>query len=246
MARKLVLILYIVILISISGFNAGAVEPDDSVQGSGYINTDNYANQTLKFFYYIPKDVILNRQKTYPALILVPGLSYSGEQFASFEFKKFARDNKFVIIAPTFIFDERNWNSERSYQYPSAWSGDALVRIVQKFERLNNLGISKLYLYGFSAGAQFAQRFALYRPDMCAACAVYAGGSYDMPTRNVGVKFYLGVGNEDTTRIPPAQNFSSQAKKLGISVVYKVYQGGHFLPSQYVEDTLQFFKNIAL
>lgn len=89
----------------------------------------------------------------------------------SLPFKEFAERERFVILAPSFTWDQANWNDGKSYQYPEAWSGAALVAILDRFQQARGISISKLYLFGFSAGAQFAVRFALLRPELCAACA---------------------------------------------------------------------------
>lgn len=214
------------------------------IEGIDFIKTDNYANTQLEFYYYIPSEIIKNKQKAYPVLVCVPGLSGRGENFVTSVFKEFANKERFVIIAPSFVWDKANWSARKSYQYPSVWSGDASIKIIEKVKKKYGLHIFKLYLYGFSAGAQFSLRFALLKPELCIGCAAHAPGGTVIPERKVPVKFFIAVGTKDITRVPKVDTFYYYAKKLGINVIYKKYEGGHSLTSEQITDSLKFFKDI--
>lgn len=90
---------------------AGLIEGVDSIQ------TNNYANARLDYYYYLPSIVSGNRYAPYSVLVMIPGLSGRGEHFVSREFKKFADQENLIIVAPSFVWDEKNWNSKLSYQY---------------------------------------------------------------------------------------------------------------------------------
>jgi predicted esterase len=214
------------------------------IEGIDFINTDNYANTRLEFYYYIPSGVIENKNKPYPLLLCIPGLSGSGEDFVQPIFKEFANKEGFVIVAPSFIWDEKNWDSQRSYQFPSVWSGEALIRIINKLKDKQGILLSKFYLFGVSAGAQFSLRFAIWRPELCAACAAHGSGGTVTPEEKIGVKFYVSVGKEDRSRIAKSEWFYNSAKKLGIDVIYRQYEGGHTFSNLQIEDSLSFFKNV--
>ena len=216
-----------------------------AVEGIDFINTDNYANTRLDYYYYIPEAVSENRQKSYPLLVMVPSLSGRGEHFVTQEFKNFADEENFIILAPSFTWDEKNWDSRKSYQYPSVWSGDALTEIVDKLEESNDVTVSNLYLFGYSAGAQFSLRFCLYKPDMCVACAAHGSGGTVAPNENVDVKFFVTVGKEDTSRIRKAETFYNFARMHHIDVEYKEYNAGHSLTPAQINDSLDFFKRVS-
>jgi poly(3-hydroxybutyrate) depolymerase len=208
------------------------------------IETSNYANRQLKFFLYIPEEVLNNKEKEHPLLVCVPGLSGNGETFAGQTFKDFAEKEGFVIIAPSFIRDKENWAEQRSYQYPSVWSGDALINIVYKVSEKYKIDISRYYLFGHSAGAQFVLRFAIWEPSLCVACAGYGSGGSVIPDEFNGVSFLLGIGEKDTERIGYAERFYDKAKDLGIDVELKWYGGGHSLNKTFVRDAMVFFKKV--
>lgn len=213
------------------------------IEGTDFITTNNYANTKLEFYYYIPYKVIEDSHKTHPLLVCVPPLSVRGAAFVGLPFKVFAEHEGFVIVAPSFKYDEKNWSSKRSYHFPSAWSGEALIKIINKLKKKHNLRFSKFYLYGFSAGAQFVLRFALWKPQLCAACVAHGSGGAIVPSKWVRVKFYVSVGKGDKSRIDKAEGFYNAAKKLDIDVIYRQYEGGHFVPISQISDSLKFFKD---
>lgn len=228
----------------LSGCAGNVVIDTDAVYGVGSVQTDNYANKTLEYYYYIPSSVLDGSAAAYPLLIAVPGLSGRGENFVSQDMKDFADENSFAIISPSFQFDEQNWDSQRSYQYPWVWSGNALVDIVEQVESDNGITFSDWSLFGFSAGAQFSLRFCMWQPDLCAACAAHGSGATVIPEDYVDVEFFITVGSQDTSRIPKAQAFYNAAKGLGIDVTYKEYGVGHQMSYGQIDDSLEFFSEI--
>ena len=214
------------------------------VQGSDFVETQNYANRRLQFFYYLPSRVVRDKQSSHPVLVCIPGLSGRGRSFVSSVFKDFAEEEGFIIVAPSFVWDKANWSKRSSYQYPSAWSGRALIAILSRLRERHGLGTSGLYLYGFSAGAQFALRFALWKPQLCVACAAHASGGTVIAKHRVRVKFRVTVGKRDRTRITRAEAFHASAKRCGIDVTYVQYEGGHNLPRAQIEDSLRFFREV--
>jgi poly(3-hydroxybutyrate) depolymerase len=216
----------------------------EKAEGISSIETENYANRVLQFYYYIPSKVLKEKDKAHPLLACIPYLSGRGEEFVLPIFKDFAEEEGFLIISPSFVFDEKNWESRTSYQYPSAWSGEAFLRIVEKVKKEFDLNISKFYLFGFSAGAQFSLRFALWKPELCSAVSAHAGGGTVIPDRFVNVKFFVSVGRDDRGRIPIVEEFYKKAKELGIDVTYRQYFGGHILPIYQIRDSLEFFKKV--
>ena len=208
-------------------------------EGWGEIQTDNYANRTLRYQYLIPGSLPPGARP--PVLVTVGGLSSPGP--LTKEMRRFARERGMVIVAPWFIWDERNWAGRTSYQYPEAWSGRALLDIVADLEKERGLKVGSFYMFGFSAGAQFVLRFALWRPDRCAAVVGHASGGAVTPERYVNVSFRLTVGSLDTSRTRIVSGFADLARTYGIRCETQVYEGmGHELAPRVIGDTLSFFK----
>lgn len=219
--------------------------PDDSISKVDFVTTDNYANPQLSYYYYIPKKIIQGKNRSVPYLIMVPGLSGRGEDFVSQQFKDFAKKEGFVILAPSFVEDSNNGESQTSYQYPAAWSGAAMNKIMNAFDANQNLEPSRLYLLGFSAGAQFVERYSMLFPDYITACAVNSAGGMDMPVRNQPTKFFVAVGSQDIDdRKKVALDFYNTGQKLGMNVIYKQYNISHEFSDEEIKDELDFFRTV--
>lgn len=218
--------------------------PDNSIDGIGSIPTSNYANLTLKYYYYIPKSIVKNSAAPY--LIMVPGLNCSGQDFVTQQFKDFAKREGFVIISPSFMEDDKNFDNQTSYQFPRAWSGQALNDILNSFNSGHNMRPSRIYMLGFSAGAQFVSRYAMLYPDYVTACAFNAPGGTDDPLKYQATKFYVAVGNQDEdVRKHTAQNFCNLAQNKGIDVTFKEYENlPHQLSQDEINDELAFFHKV--
>jgi hypothetical protein len=213
--------------------------------GLGSITTSNYANKTLQYYYYIPGTILDDTNRSYPLLLAIPWLSGKGEDLITPEFKDFAYKNKFVIISPSFIWDEKNWDANQSYQYPAVWSGDALLKIVDNFKREHSIRLNKkFYLFGFSAGAQFALRFALWKPDLCIACAAHASGAPIALEGKINTKFFVTCGTQDLERIGYVKEFCDLARQRSIDVTYKTYNVDHSLSPAQIEDSMKFFARV--
>ena len=209
--------------------------------GIGFVTTLNYANPKLEYYWFIPGNL---ETQTVPFMICLTGLSGYGQDFVTDEIRQFARRNRMVVIAPSFQFDEMGWQNRTSYQYPEYWSGEALLKIVDQFSSEMSLKRTGFYLVGASAGAQFSLRFSLWRPDLCRACAAYAAGGHIEPSTHNDVRYLIGIGTRDTTRIPHAEAFRDAANRYEIRLEYKTYDSDHAMPDQFIRDALDFIGSL--
>jgi len=250
---RIVNIIFIASLVTltVAGCATETNRASSPIEGIGSIQTDNYANSNLEYYYYMPASVVEDSEELYPVqasvpfFVAVPWINGRGESFVSSTMKQFADEQGFVIVSPSFVYDEANWDAKQSYQYPAVWSGDALLEIIDQVEEQHTLIASDLYLFGFSAGAQFALRFCLWKPYMCKACAAHGSGGTVTPTGYIDVAFFVTVGSSDTDRIPKAESFCDAAESYGINVTYKEYSNvGHTLTQAQIEDSLDFFRSL--
>jgi pimeloyl-ACP methyl ester carboxylesterase len=210
------------------GYNPSINEAAAEIPLRGTIPTVDVTNRTLEYYYYVPPDSIGVPQR--PVLILVPGLSGSGRLFVLGRWRKFARENGFTIISPSFRFNSEDWQKQKSYQFPAIWSGQAMLDILDSVGKIHPIDKYSLYLFGHSAGAQYVHRFALLHPERCIAVAAHAPGGITYPDRFVPVKFLLTVGQDDKDRIEGTRHFADSCRTFNIAVDYKEYPGvGHAL-----------------
>ena len=196
---------------------------------SGEITVDNDGTrEKVLYQYYMP---VMETPGPLPLIIGIGGLDSTGEQFMVPKWTGFADNNGFAILSLGFSFRESDWQTKRSYQYPSAWSGRALIDILKILSDTTDIDTNELYIFGVSAGAQFAHRFALLYPDICVAVAAHAAGGYDSPARKIGTGFLITVGeldNKDISRLEFARLFVSQCRKYGIDARLRIIPGlGH-------------------
>lgn len=217
-----------------------AEKPIDFDEDISWIPTNNYANKKLNFYYYIPHSV--KNKQSVPIIVMVNGLSSRGEAFVTPEVKQFAHDEGFIIVAPSFIFDEENWDRQESYQFPAAWSGQALLDIIGELKFKKNINPGPFYMMGYSAGAQYVGRFALLYPEIVSAAVVYAAGGAYLPNNHINVKFFVAIGNKDADhRKQVILDFITLAKTYAIYYESKEYDVSHTTCPELYSDALDFF-----
>lgn len=155
-----------------------------------------------------------------------------------------------LVLGPTFEQPKRDPNAPRPATMPRdvfQMSGpkheaklDALIAEIGKTWKLH----PKLVIHGFSAGAQFAHRYAFHHPERVAAVSAHSGGSWaklDGEDRiNAEAKripFAISCGEEDRgsggplgtpPRIEGAKRFAADLQSLGFDVAFRTWPGiGH-------------------
>ncbi len=213
------------------------------ISGRGSIATEGRSNENVEYFWYIPARPLFDQDL--PILVVVPGLNGSGSAYIQGPWRQFARENGFVIISPTFTHDDEDWQKEQSYQYAPTWAKEVMLQAIDELGEKVRLNKNNLFLFGVSAGAQYAHRFALWRPDICKAVAMHAPGTVMLPQKRIPVQFFISIGQMDSTRIDGVREFVKVAQDLGISVIYKEYPGmGHGLVEDQVQRSLAFFQSL--
>ena len=208
----------------------------------GVIHTQNPANETLHYHVYFPEREFQNERL--PVLVCVAGLGAKGSIYRDDPaWRQYCDNRGFVMIAPSFRFDKQDWNNKQSFQYPKVWSGDALFQIIREVGKIKAVDIGRIYLFGFSAGAQFVHRFALLYPDNVPAAAAIAAGGYTYPSHRISTKFFIGVGQNDHDRLKRAKRFINKANALSIDARLHVMPGvGHRLNQGQVAMSMEFFR----
>lgn len=216
-----------------------------SISGLDFITTTNYANPKLSYYYYIPKKIKKSKTKQFPFLIVTPSTIESGQEAVTQQFKDFAQQSGFVIIAPSFVEDSKNLDSETSYEYPAAWAGKAFNNVIADFSAKQHIYSKGLYFFGMSTGAQFAERYSLLYPNSVIACFLCAPDNVSLPKSKQKTKFIITVGNKDTPkRRSNAFHFYESAKAIGIDIKYKEYDIGHGLSPEQIRDSILFFEHM--
>lgn len=233
MKIKIIIFIYIILIFSNNIF-AGKFK-------SGEVETSNDANQKVKFQYYFP-DKLDTTITTLNIIVCAGGLNSTGNEFTGSLWIEFADKNKFVILTPAFRFNQSDWEQQKSYQYPDVWSGEALIKILDTI----TFDIPyKLYMIGFSAGAQFVHKFALLYPNITEAVFAHAAGGYEYPYKYIRTRFIVSVGANDNQRIDNAKRFHQLCIDNTIDCELKIYPNlGHDFNSEQINAALNFFEKI--
>ncbi len=170
-----------------------AVETDNSGEG---LDTRPAAGVVLKrilgdatrqrYFLYVPQRGGANA----PVFVTVHGISRNAREHAE-RFASFAERYGVVLIAPYFSKD-RFPDYQRLGRMGKGERADlALDRIVDEVGRLTGAQTGKLFLFGYSGGAQFVHRYTLAHPERVAKVVLGAPGWYTFP--DPSVKYPKGI-----------------------------------------------------
>ncbi|MCK5581484.1 MAG: hypothetical protein KAJ18_09465 [Candidatus Omnitrophica bacterium] len=200
-----------------------------SAQQSGNVVVDfNGVPQVVTYQAYVP---LHNEADVLPVMVCVGGLPSGPDECSDKPWIQFADKNKIVVLGLGFTFVKEDWPRKSSYQFAQAWSGQALLDVLDILEKIAPIDKNDLYLFGVSAGAQFSHRFALMRPDMVKAVAAHAAGGYGHPEEFISTKFLITVGENDTkagsgiSRLQFARIFAAACEEQGVGVDLRVIPG---------------------
>lgn len=137
-----------------------------------------------KYFLYVPRQ----GGNTAKIFITVHGISRNVRQHAK-EFAAYAERYGVVMIAPYFPADRFP-----DYQRLGRKGNRAdivLNAIVAEVARLTGASSNKLYLFGYSGGAQFVHRYMFAYPERVARIVLGAPGWYTLPDSTL--EFPIGI-----------------------------------------------------
>lgn len=208
---------------------------------------------TLYYQLSLPEEKKFGRT---PVLVCVGGLNAAGGQYNYSGTNEcqvgpwvdWAQSQGLAVLGLGFLFDPEDWENKESYQYAQAWSGDALIELLDHLDNKYAIDERRLMMFGISAGAQFSTRFGQYFPERVKAVASHAAGGYDPIQNYNAVKYLITVGekdNNETKRVDFAKHFAAQAEKKGIDVSLHIIPGvGHRQTKEQDQLSREFFETI--
>jgi predicted esterase len=179
-------------------------------QGPELIERTLKGNVSQKYILQLPGRYA--SENKYPLFIAVHWFNGTAQQQIN-EWKFLANKKSYILLAPQF---------SEGYQTLRDKEDDTLVEIIREVENEYAVDRERIYLVGFSGGAQFAHRFAYRQPFIKAVC-VLSAGAYDPPPASGNVKtvkYLVGAGEEDE-RYAKAEKYASLLRKSGFDVVFE-------------------------
>lgn len=157
-----------------------------------------YSDPRFSFSMYFPEG-FLEQPDDYQLLVLIHG---SGRNAGAYRdtFKRYADENKYVLLAPLFpvgvygngYADGYKFLSEREVRYDQV-----LQQMVQEVYAACRCDLGAFHLYGFSGGGQFAHRFLYLHPEQLRSVSIGAPG---LVTKiNDQNPWFFGTGGVDRT-----------------------------------------------
>lgn len=159
-------------------------------------------------------------------LLLVPGYNGNGAALLARDagWTEFAEMEGVVLLAPTFKTNLDEIRQRQGYYHPEHWSGQAVFDALEELGQRASVKTEKIFLFGFSAGAHFAHRFALWRPDRAGAFVAYSAAWWDEPTMAVKDVPALIMCGEEDLRLNASLTFAQKGLALGCPWIWRSYE----------------------
>ncbi len=153
--------------------------------------------QGMDCYIYLPDNY--DKSKTYWLVVGVHGYKGNGKGAAGLS--NWAKRGDCIVIGPSF----RN-----GYQMGNGIHAKKLIALFHKLSKKYKLK-RRMFLYGFSGGAQFAHRFTFKYPRYVSGCAAHSAGSWatggaygSISNSAKRIPFAISCGEKDTAKSMPS------------------------------------------
>ena len=155
----------------------------------------NNTNKKITVWYNLPKGY----RSTSKVLFVMHGVKRNGKEYLE-DWLKYSNKKKVILIVPEFSNKEfpgsANYNlaniadPNNNINPTEKWHFSIIESVFQDFKKQAKLKTPEYYLYGHSAGAQFAHRFAMFYPESSLKLAISANaGWYTFPDQNISFPY---------------------------------------------------------
>jgi len=197
--------------------------------------TPYYREKPTEYSLYLPSSY--TAEKEWPVFVGIHGFGSDGTACLEM-WQAYADREGFVLVCPSLGDENGGW-----YQDEGERTVRAILKEVKKECRVQN----KIFLAGFSAGAQFVQGFAFAYPKSVSGVAVLSSGNYYEPSSSASsVPFLVLIGDQDfPAGLKSARQFSELLKQAGFVIDLHILPGvKHEISSQALELTIEFYRKI--
>jgi phospholipase/carboxylesterase len=188
------------------------------------------------YYLYTPQDYAPD--KAWPLFIGVNNLSTDGKQCWN-TWQRYADENGFVLLCPELADPDGQLNQLHA--------NDRLLKIVDRVYADYSLE-AKIFLVGFSEGAQFVHGYAFANPNYVVGVSVIATGNYFRPPGELNrIPFEVIVGDrDDPIAIQHAQELAGLLDSAGYRVGIHVLPGvGHEISKEAIQITLDMYDRVV-
>ncbi len=185
-----------------------------------------------EYYLYVPR--AYTPARSWPLFVFVHGSGDNGAGF--FEtWTQYADSKGYILLCPTF--------PGNTFRLLAGGEDRLLLDMIAELGGKYRLA-GRFFLGGFSAGAQFAHRFAFRYPAMLCGVAAHSAGSYDTPPpiSFSAPPFVVTVGGLDTERLELGRWFADDLVHKGYDATLTVVpQARHQLTQSAIDQTIALF-----
>lgn len=162
-------------------------------------------------------------------LLLCPGMNQNGVSLLrEAEWLDFAKENSLGLAALHLVSDPDDLYDKhgKGYYYTQFGTGQAVAR---KLREIYGKDV-KLFMYGFSGGAQFGSRFLEQYNDMIASWALYSASFWPTPSNasDTSPPGIVACGEYDATRFAPTYTYFQEGRNAAARWTWVSVKGmGH-------------------
>jgi poly(3-hydroxybutyrate) depolymerase len=220
--RNLAFISYLVIAALLSNCTPGGPNPDD------------YRFDTpSEYFLYVPEGY--TEDLRWPVFVGAHGSGGTGRDCWSM-WQGYAEHEGYILLCPSLSDEGGGWYQD---------DGDALVaailnKIYQEYSIQN-----RVFIAGFSAGAQFAHGLAFNIPSYVYAVSMLSATNYYPPSpAAANIPFLVTIGDqENAATLRAARGLVANLTDNGNHVEFYILEDvGHFVSQEAIDLTIDFFR----
>jgi hypothetical protein len=147
----------------------------------------------------------------------------------------------YIVVAPSFP----DASNPGYYQVLGGEAGKQLVDLFKQLKTKYRLH-DKLFLYGFSGGAQFSHRFTMAYPEIVIGCSAHSGGTWgpELNVKAIGIPMFFSCGLADIEksradtkpRIDEADAYFIEIQKKGFLTKMRYWEGVPHRPGPKIPD----------
>lgn len=141
------------------------------------VKTQQLENPEVRIFYRLPPPSKIPPR----VLVVLPAFNDGVVQLLdpTQPWARFADAHNLALVVPQFFQVHTFWRVDHPcspYHFPQIWAGETLLEGIREIGKLRSLDDKKLLFHGLGAGAQFASRFARWKPERTGAISVHSAG----------------------------------------------------------------------
>ena len=198
-------------------------------------STPYVRDEPTEYYLYLPSDY--TTEEEWPVFVGIHGFGSDGTGCLDM-WQEYADREGFVLVCPSLGDENGGWYQD---------SGEKILKAVLRAVKRECRVKDKVFLAGYSAGAQFVQGYAFAYPKSVSGVAVLSSGNYYEPNPDASdIPFLVVIGDQDhPVALRDARLFSEMLEQAGFSIDLHILAGvKHEITSQAKELTIGFYRRI--